>query len=325
MKHLISILIFLLAFCPGILAWGLDDIFPTPDSLTVTKGNFRISGAAFKYSSSLDETASYAIRRLASRISLVSGKASPVSSPIGLDAAAASGSVKGLVFILDDSLRDEEYSMDIQPGIAIVRAGGTAGILYSVQTLRQMLPDAIYEAKPEQQKNRWLIPCCTLRDCPDISQRAIRTDCASEWTYPSELEELFESMASVKLNTLRMVVADEDCWRIRTEALPELAQITAYREDGRIYTRDDISQLVKHAGELGIRIIPEIKVPTSLLAEVSLETLPTEVTAELESMFGESLSIIDGDNDGTVAMFDAECGSDTLAEYAQALWCSTGK
>ena len=134
MKNLLFTLIVLLCAAPCLSADGVDGIRPAPDSVTLLKGSFRMSGAAFKYSSSLDSTAREAVQALASRLSLVCGKTSPVSSPVGLDGAAASGAVKGMIFLIDEGMSEEAYSLDIQPGTAVVRAGGTAGILHSVQS-----------------------------------------------------------------------------------------------------------------------------------------------------------------------------------------------
>ncbi len=310
----------LLACGPGLCAEGLDSICPSPDSVSLAKGSFRVSGAAIKYSSSLDGTAARAVSRLASRLSLVSGKASPVSCPVGLDEAVRSGSAKGLVFIIDEGLGDEEYAMDIQPRTAVIRAGGTPGILYSLQTIRQMLPEAIYEATPEQSRHRWTVPCCTLRDCPDTPQREIRADCASSWASPEELEALLERMARVKLNVLRLVIADDDCWRLQTSSEPSLAQVTAYREAGKTYSGDDIRLLSRQAADLGIRIVPEILFPASLLAELSIGELPSEVVGEVEALFGEKLTVLDGDEAGGVPEFRDVSAPEAIEAYAQRLW-----
>ena len=144
MKRFTTILVALLAFLSSL---GAQSIVPRPDSITMRKGTFRLSGAAVKCDPAMDRISLEAVKRFSARIALLSGKSSSVSSPIGLSQAVAQGSAKGIIFLCDNSLQKEEYILDINPSMALVKACSLNGLLYALQTLRQLLPASVYGTK----------------------------------------------------------------------------------------------------------------------------------------------------------------------------------
>ena len=75
-----------------------------------------------------------------------------------------------------------------------------------------------------------------------------------------------DAMALVKLNVLHLHLSDDQAFRFGSRTFPELAQLGS---DGNYFSEDDIGEIVSHAAELGIRVVPELDVPghtTSWLA-----------------------------------------------------------
>ena len=62
------------------------------------------------------------------------------------------------------SLGKEGYQLDVLPTPIIrITAATPAGLFYGGQTLRQLLPAAVY-AKTEQAGVKWQVPCCRIED-----------------------------------------------------------------------------------------------------------------------------------------------------------------
>ena len=140
MKRIATLLLPLLL--PALICAG--GIVPEPASMTPGKGSLKISGAIFKCDLSIDSVSMDAICRFAARLSLVSGRTSSVSTPVGLKSVVDDGAAKGVIFLKDNSLKGESYRISIGQKSAVVRAGATPGFLNSIQTLKQMLPEEIY-------------------------------------------------------------------------------------------------------------------------------------------------------------------------------------
>lgn len=258
----------------------LDEIVPRPLRTELQKGTIRISGTAFKCDPLIDSTTLDAIDRFASRLGLVSGKISSVSSPMGLQASLDAGSAKGVFFIIDDHLGTEEYSISVGGKAAIVKAGGRGGFLYAIQTLKQMLPPTIYGTTLDT-KSKWVLPCCTIEDKPRFAYRGMHLDCARHFWSVAQIKRYLDVMASYKLNRFHWHLTDDQGWRIEIKSCPLLTQIGSHREckvtDGVVgidegarcggfYSQDDIRGIIKYAASLGITVIPEIELPGHALA-----------------------------------------------------------
>ena len=156
-----KILLLIALICP-VFAWAakpaVPEIIPAPTHIEMTKGTFNFKGVAINCDPAILPDALRAVRQLADRLTLVSGKLSEVASPVGLRKAVEKGKLKGLYFIQDDSIAPEGYTISITPQAAIVKAADYNGFFYSLQTIRQLLPVAIYS------RSRGKVARALLRD-----------------------------------------------------------------------------------------------------------------------------------------------------------------
>ncbi len=283
MKKLLATILFLSVAFLYARASVLDDIVPKPMESELHKGTLRMSGIAFKCDPSLDRQSQNAVARLAAQIGYASGKTCPVSSPIGLRESLAGGKTKGILFLLEKSFGSEEYSISIEPGHAVVRAGGLNGVLYSLETLRQMLPAAIYGEKTAE-KERWVLPCCSIHDRPRFSWRGMHLDSSRHFWSVEEVKRYLDVMAMYKLNRFHWHLTDDQGWRIEIKAYPLLSQVSCWREGtmvghdfssndqiryGGFYTQDEIREVVAYAAERGITVVPEVDLPGHMLAAMA--------------------------------------------------------
>lgn len=282
-------------------------IVPEPAQIQMAKGSLRAGGAVFKCDPGIDSLSLGAINRFAARLSLVSGRTSSVSTPIGLQSVVADGSVKGFVFLRDGSLAKGGYSISIGHKAALIRSGSTEGFLNAVQTLKQMLPEAIYGEKVSE-KEKWSLPCCEISDRPESAERGLKLDSSSEFWSVERIMGLLDDMAKYKFNSLLWHIADSDGWRMEVRAYPLLAQVAGYRMEssgryGGYYSQEDISRVVRYAESLGISIIPELSIGGRIVSDSELRPAGTQPEAFLKQIMKETARMFPG---GTVSLSDEE-------------------
>ena len=155
----------MLATCLSLSA-GEMNIIPMPVSVIRSEGTFNVAGASFYVAP--DCEAAYAARGLADHLSEVSGKKSRmVSKPR-----------KGAVsFMTDRDMSPEEYSLIVTREGVKVSASSRSGFLYAIQSLKQMMPVAIFGSAPAPSED-WNIPCVRIQDKPRFRYRGAHLDCA---------------------------------------------------------------------------------------------------------------------------------------------------
>ena len=282
MKRLLSLGLLCL-FCFSARAGVLEDIVPRPAEASLLKGSVRISGLPFKCDPSFDATSRTAVSAFASRLAYVSGKSSPFSAPPGLGASVASGKARGVFFLRDAGLAPEAYSIEVASKSVVVRASGLQGVLYALETLRQMLPPAIY-GEQVAWKERWVLPCCVIRDEPRFAWRGMHLDCSRHFWEVDEIKRYLDVMAMYKLNRFHWHLTDDQGWRIEIRSYPLLSQIACWREGtmvgrdfssndgiryGGFYSQAQIREVVEYAAARGITVVPEIDLPGHMLAALS--------------------------------------------------------
>ncbi|MDJ0314533.1 family 20 glycosylhydrolase [Arthrobacter sp. H35-D1] len=184
---------------------------------------------------------------------------------------------------LGAQLQAEAYtlSVDALTG-AKVTAATDDGIFNGVQTLRQLFP-AFIESKTKVNAN-WSAPAVEISDAPRFDKRGMMLDVAREFKNPDEVKAIIDSLASYKISTLHMHLADDQGWRIEItndgkaagddidyNQLTEISGKGGMTQFGRtykdllghtgFYTQDEYKDLVAYAAERHIEIIPEIDVP----------------------------------------------------------------
>ena len=279
----ITLVLLSITICLGAKDAGSISIVPQPQSIEVQKGSFRAIGAAINCDPSFDSGCRAVVQDFANRLSLTTGKVSSFAVPVGMAAAVAAGNVKGFVFIKDTSLAEEEYSIEVSSRSTVVKASAHNGVQYAVETLKQLLPAAIY-GKDQSPESDWTIPCVTIKDKPRFAYRGMHLDCARHFFSLDEIKKYLDIMAVYKLNRFHWHLSDDQGWRIEITRYPELTLVGGYREGtmtgrdfdsfdgiryGGYYTQDQAREIIAYAEKLGITVIPEIDLPGHMLAALS--------------------------------------------------------
>ena len=287
MRHLHRILVVALALIPGALSAKKADtainVIPYPQSVEIGKGTFKGAGANFNCDQAIDAQSARMIRDFADKITFVCGKTNSFASPVGLAKAASEGSMKGFVFLKDDSMDPEEYSIDINKKTCLVKASAYNGFLYAIQTLKQLTDEAIFSGEVDPSR-KFIFPAVRIKDKPRFAYRGMHLDCARHFFSVEEVKKYLDIMATYKLNRLHWHLTEDQGWRIEIKKYPKLTQIGAFRNGtmvgkdfksndgiryGGYYTQDQIRDVVAYASTLGITVIPEIDLPGHMLGALA--------------------------------------------------------
>lgn len=192
---------------------------------------------------------------------------------------------KNIVFFdLDTSIADEGYSLDIDPSKIIIKASSAAGFYYAVQSLKQLLPIAVYGDKESVSVEKWEVPCAHIDDAPRFSYRGMHLDVARHFFSVDEVKRYIDLLAMHKLNVFHWHLTDDQGWRIEIKKYPKLTEIGSIRKHtmveknfdqydntpyGGYYTQDQIRDIVNYAKERFITIIPEVDLPGHMVAALA--------------------------------------------------------
>jgi len=190
-------------------------------------------------------------------------------------------SKKGDVYIKkDDMLQEEGYVLDVKPEKILIRAAGSKGAFYALQTLRQLLPPVI-ESDVYQGGISWEVPSVCVTDEPRFGYRGLMVDVARHFIPKGHLLRIIDTMGMLKLNKLHLHLTDDNGWRLEIKRYPLLTSIgsknvkregLAFPErrnarqgeplvDGGFYTQEDMKEIIAYAANRQIEVIPEIAMP----------------------------------------------------------------
>lgn len=289
-------------------------VIPYPASVTATDGRFDMKTLTAIVCTDAEAKAS--AEAFAAGLKAAAGIA-----PVVTDDAAATGVT--LHMAADATMKDEAYRLTVGNDGITVAAAGRAGFFYALQSLRQMLPAAIYGGSPDPQAD-WSIPCVEIEDEPMLGHRGFHLDVARHFFDKNEVKKLLDVAAIYKLNRFHWHLTDDQGWRIEIPEYPLLTTVGAVRSRsltindptggvefyddteygrGMYYTLDDLREIVAYAKERNIEIIPEVDMPGHMVAAIAaypeLSCDPTK-KYEVRVAKGISTDILNIGNDNVI-------------------------
>ncbi len=185
-----------------------------------------------------------------------------------------------ITLLLDPGIieHDEGYILSVEPKSVLITGRIPAGVFYGIQTLRQLLPVQI-ERESLVEGVDWVVPCVEIRDKPRFPYRGLHLDVGRHFFPVSFIKRYIDLMALHKMNYFHWHLTEDQGWRIEIRKYPKLTEIGAYRDEtlvgharqrpqeydgeryGGFYTQEEIKEVVNHAAQRYITIIPEIEMP----------------------------------------------------------------
>ena len=130
----------------------------------------------------------------------------------------------------DGTADAEGYTLDIGRGGVRITGTDPAGVLYGIETLRQLIPIEAYRAAARGEAlGSFSLPQARIADAPLFGYRGLQIDVARHFETKATIEKFLDLMAFLKLNRLHLHLTDDEGWRLQIPGLPELTDFGARR------------------------------------------------------------------------------------------------
>jgi hexosaminidase len=191
-------------------------------------------------------------------------------------------------FKIDPNLKNEAYILDVNQKSITITAKGNAGFIYGLESIRQLLPEAI-ESKYVVSSAKWEIPSVTITDEPRFKWRGFMMDLSRHFFDKNYILATIDRLAMHKMNVLHLHLVDDQGWRIEIKRYPKLTEVGAWRVDqentswnarlttnpdekgtyGGFLTQEELKEIVKYAATKNIEVIPEIEMPAHVSSAIA--------------------------------------------------------
>ncbi|RHA37791.1 beta-N-acetylhexosaminidase [Cellulomonas rhizosphaerae] len=153
-----------------------------------------------------------------------------------------------LVVRYDEGIEPEGYRLAVTPDAVVLTVAGDAGERHGRTTLRAL----------------GAVPLGAVDDAPRFAWRGVMLDTARSFMPKEFVLRLLDLLAEHKLNVLQLHLTDDQGWRLEIERYPRLTEVS-----GAHYTRADIREIVRHAADRGVTVVPEINLPGHVQAALA--------------------------------------------------------
>ncbi len=182
-----------------------------------------------------------------------------------------------IILDIDTQLAHEEYNLVVKGSSIKVTGGSEAGVLYGLQTLKQLTVD---------DSKQIYIPAVEIHDKPQFAYRGVMLDVGRHFFSVDDVKKFIDIISLHKINTFHWHLTEDQGWRIEIKAYPELTNIGSIRREtlvgrygeskkydstpyGGFYTQEEVKEIINYASERSITIIPEIELPGHALAALA--------------------------------------------------------
>lgn len=172
-----------------------------------------------------------------------------------------------IVLKIDSTIKaDEGYTLDVTQDSAVIAGKDEAGVLYGVQSLKQLLF-----------QGELTLPEIHIEDSPRFPYRGFMLDCGRYFFTKEAVKVFLEIMALHKLNVFHWHLSEDQGFRAQILDKLLLTEIGSYRSHTNFntrkhegyYTVDDMKEIVEYAHNLSIKVVPEIDTPGHAVAMIA--------------------------------------------------------
>lgn len=259
--------LFLFAALLGAEAESIPHLIPMPSSVEVTDGGYTFDGS----------TGVYADPQLSGSVAAVNLLLGPA---MGVEFTPVENHNAGILFLYESGLGAEAYRLVTGTGGIVISAATEAGAFYALQTLRQLLPTAIYSNGPKQVP--WRVAGVKIEDEPRFRWRGMHLDVGRHFMPLEFVKKYVDLLAAHKMNTFHWHLTEDQGWRIEIKQYPKLTEIGSWRAQtvsghvlfqendelsydgiphGGFYTQQEVRELVSYAAQRHVNVVPEIEFP----------------------------------------------------------------
>lgn len=182
---------------------------------------------------------------------------------------------------------DESYTLETKPNQIVIDAVTDIGAIRALETLLQLL---------SADDNGYYFPGFKIHDSPRFLWRGLLLDVALHFMPVDVVKRTLDGMAAVKMNVLHLHLCNDQGFRVESKVFPRLQQLAS---DGIYYTQEEIHDIVRYAGQRGIRVVPEFVVPahTTAILTAYPEFASVKRNYKLQRYFGVFDPVMDPTNE----------------------------
>src|SRR6266852_1480752 len=220
---------------------------PLPESVQTGRGSLRIdSSFSVALSGHSEARLDRAVQRFLWQLARETGL--PLSAKTSSKATLAIHTNHGSKEIQELG-EDESYSLEVSPDGAKIEAATPLGAMHGLQTFLQLV-----EVSPDG----FAAPGVKIEDKPRFPWRGLMIDVSRHFIPLDILRRNLDAMEAVKMNVFHWHLSENQGFRVESKKLPKLHTMGS---DGFYYTQDEIRDLIAHARDRGIRVVPEFDMP----------------------------------------------------------------
>ncbi len=252
-KFLIITFSFLALFNSNLLAQIENQkltLMPYPESVVLSEGQFYIDedfGLQYSY---VDERLKQASDRFLVRLAKRTGLF--LNYPFAM--VKSDSIVPKLIVEVEKKTEvklgmDESYSLIVKSNSIFINSQTDIGALRAFETLLQLL---------SADEKGYYFPNIKIEDSPRFQWRGLMMDVCRHFMPIDIIKRNIDGMAAVKMNVLHLHLSEDQGFRVESKTYPKLHELAS---DGKYFTHEQIKEIVKYAGDRGIRVVPEFDVP----------------------------------------------------------------
>jgi hexosaminidase len=234
---------------------ALESLIPKPKAVVGGEGRFTLGAGVSVYVDPPNDEVNAIGRYLAAQLAAV------VGGPVTVHPSAGGSEAGGfhLTTAADPEMGDEGYALTVTPKRVTLSAHSHAGLFRGVQTIRQMLPASATGGGSS-------LAAATIHDRPRFAYRGAMLDVARHFLSVYDVERFTDLIAYYKMNVLHLHLSDDQGWRIAIASWPRLTAVggSTQMEAGTgayYYSQADYREIVAHARERYVVVVPEIDMP----------------------------------------------------------------
>jgi hexosaminidase len=144
---------------------------------------------------------------------------------------------------------DESYTLEVIPSGAKLNAPTALGTLRGLQTFLELVSIT---------PNGFSVPAVFIQDQPRFPWRGLMIDSARHFMPVAVIKRNLDGMEAVKMNVFHWHLSDNQGFRVESHRFPKL---TSEGSDGLFYTQEEVRDVITHARDRGIRVVPEFDMP----------------------------------------------------------------
>jgi hexosaminidase len=143
---------------------------------------------------------------------------------------------------------NEIYTLELSPSGGVIKANSRFGLIRALATLHQLMDQPL------------MVPLLIV-DQPTFAHRGLLLDTARSYYSVDSILRIIRTLGMTKMNVLHWHFADDQSYGFESRAIPEVTSST-YPNKRAGYTYDDIKRVVEEGRRWGVRIIPELDMPS---------------------------------------------------------------